>query len=422
MSKRVTFKVASAASKDAVPVLANFPGGIPANVYATEDPLTFGFYKNIDALTREEATRRVVAGETDELSYLGANYGDDSLKSSLCKYVIGVQRGETVELYDALSFGIKHKVKRPRVYDVDTELNEADDTRTEAEKYMARRNLLVETFGAKKKKQAVAAAQRNRIDVNELGAGAAAIQTTVQANLANEIPFASIQQEADEERPVPPYNLNATTPHEFYVFNDIITPEEYEALKVPSKLFVKCTPKDLEGWKQTRKYGSYILGQLASLPTNPAEKNKKARSLLYLHYMLKFRDMPLRAMSEEEGFNTDMPDVVKQRLLALFTESITEDGKLVYKMPQRLKDKLVNYVFALVLHIDNFVVHPENIVKDMKLSMLKATDHFRALGCHVSSGKRKIEGEEPAGQAGGKTVTLTMPVSFPRQRMKKGGK
>uniref|UniRef100_A0A674BFS8 DNA-directed RNA polymerase I subunit RPA49-like n=1 Tax=Salmo trutta TaxID=8032 RepID=A0A674BFS8_SALTR len=68
------------------------------NLRNTEQ-LNFSFYKNVDETNPRKKTRRMLVAESQRLSYVGNNFGTESLKcNNLCKYYVGVLNKETMKM------------------------------------------------------------------------------------------------------------------------------------------------------------------------------------------------------------------------------------------------------------------------------------------------------------------------------------
>eukprot|EP01136_Pigoraptor_vietnamica_P025389 Opistho-1_new@79370 len=191
-------------------------------------------------------------------------------------------------------------------------------------------------------------------------------------------------------RPIPPYNAAASTRG----FRAVIPPAEYEALKLPSKALAKASREDVAAWLADGSLPEYVLGKLATLAEQPPQlRNRSARALLQLSYMLRFRAIADRRMGPRSVAESlsDAPEVVQAGLLECFAESAGEQGKMTwvscevacffrnhvlsghrrYRVPLRAKHKLVSYVLVLALMLDGFTLDLTTIAKDLKLSVAK---------------------------------------------------
>jgi hypothetical protein len=73
-----------------------------------------------------------------------------------------------------------------------------------------------------------------------------------------------IQAVADQARPVPPYNIEATTPQEAYQFDDrmllhiyalivaVVSPLEAAAMRDAVKPLLRCSEDDIASWRASR--------------------------------------------------------------------------------------------------------------------------------------------------------------------------
>lgn len=124
---------------------------------------------------------------------------------------------------------------------------------------------------------------------------------------------------------------------------------------------------------------------LERLETSVLQKNvKRVQSLLYLTYLMKFRELrDFRHETIEKTIGLSIPAIVEERLLSLFTERQEgrRPGSFMQKMNNGLKSKLNAYICAMCLHIDSFAVNCSTLAKDLKMPVSKVQDLFKQLGC-----------------------------------------
>jgi DNA-directed RNA polymerase I subunit RPA49 len=82
-------------------------------------------------------------------------------------------------------------------------------------------------------------------------------------------------------------------------------------------------------------------------------------------------------------------------------------------------DKLILYVCAIALHIDNFEVDINDLQEDLRLNPSDMQRYFMELGCRVSAltaAQRDVLRIGSKEAASHKMARLKLPLEFPKQR------
>jgi DNA-directed RNA polymerase I subunit RPA49 len=113
----------------------------------------------------------------------------------------------------------------------------------------------------------------------------------------------------------------------------------------------------------------------------PALRNKdsqKIKLLFYLAYLMRFYTLTFKDLQHTSAallstrFLAGASQQIAESLLSQFTEYTTGPlGQVQYRCPDALKDKLLAYICALLLHLDDFMVQINPLQKDLKLSIVK---------------------------------------------------
>jgi hypothetical protein len=112
--------------------------------------------------------------------------------------------------------------------------------------------------------------------------------------------------------------------------------------------------------------------------------------------------------------SSEVPDAVAKRLFDLYTVSSSSGGsgsKGSRSMPRRLKDKLAAHMMILALHIDDFSTSLHAFQKDLKFSVQRLMDFYRALGCFVRNQISTMNGKKVVI----KKAELTLPLNIANQ-------
>jgi hypothetical protein len=107
-----------------------------------------------------------------------------------------------------------------------------------------------------------------------------------------------------------------------------------------------------------------------------------------------------------------IPSQILDSLVRTFTESSQESsGDAIQQhisMPDKLKDKLLGYIFATALLLNDFKVQTTQLASDLSIKPEKAALVCKELGCRIDV--RKVDGSEV------KTASLVVPLTFPVRR------
>lgn len=364
--------------------------------------------------------RRVVVANTDQMTYFGMSHSSDSTltPSRICKYYIGIHDPSSSNL-------TLHKAELLTLTPYIPENCQLEPTEVTPTKVDRRQSLkaLVSSFGSEKQKRAVTAAERNRVD-----------PASLDAVLATAVTHARGEAEKAAEEPsvpegsllVPRHNPDAQTPQDVYNLGDIITDEELRALKREAKVFTEVSSEELLSWKTNQMYPKFVLCRIPLLPSHEPNRTLKASILLYICYLFEMYHLKNKEVQKHGVVLTctSPPPVVMERLVASFAENTSPHAdKPSYVISQRMKDKVLSHLFALLLMLDNFSVDCAELQKDFELTSSKLVDHFRALGCSITkksaSRSKKSELATPSETEGSCKAELKIPLNFPVPRKRK---
>lgn len=349
-----------------------------------------GFKRKLNAKPRH----RLLGYATSKMKFVAKNFGETGSESrNLVKYAIGVydRKEKTVRLVDASMLGLEAQV---------IALENEQLPQSNRQFTMAARNLLGETFGTKKVKQAIRAMERDKVDASVLNP----IAGLIEDQLIEKAEEMSVEEniETSSDRAIPPFDMNAQHVEHIYRFNDIITKEELEELNV--KHWIKIKPEEVEELRQQKRTPLYILDHLQQIATTPKKDRLLLKKLLYLSYLLRFRLARDSHLNDENQlgslFGTQVPRSIIERFYDLFCEKVDDPitGVFKYTIPPKNKDLITSYILVLCLHIeDNFILEPSLIAADLKLTKTKVFEYLKGLGCVVelsSKRKKKLEQKE----------------------------
>jgi DNA-directed RNA polymerase I subunit RPA49 len=113
----------------------------------------------------------------------------------------------------------------------------------------------------------------------------------------------------------------------------------------------------------------------------PALRNKdtqKLKLLLYVSYLVRFYKLHFKDLQNLSAsllstkYMAGAPQQITESILSRFTEyTTTPQGQVQYRCPDSLKDKVLAYICALLLHLDEFMVEVNPIHQDLKIPLMK---------------------------------------------------
>jgi len=153
------------------PVLVSFHQGISEEA---NNSIKMSVYQKGDGKKR----KRILRGETDEMSYQGCDFGDESMKNNCSAYAIGVVDETT---------GALTVVPADHIFVMKPEVSNKvanEGVHKSKESHFARKQELAEAFGSSKKQRAIVAAQSNIISVDNI-AGADSVENAMSSAAAS---------------------------------------------------------------------------------------------------------------------------------------------------------------------------------------------------------------------------------------------
>ncbi|XP_062486017.1 DNA-directed RNA polymerase I subunit RPA49 [Pezoporus occidentalis] len=375
--------------------------------------MRFTVYRNRDTAHPRKKHRRILVSETERLSYVGNNFGSGAMKcNSLCRYFIGVLDKDSgqMEVYNAEIFNMQPLLSDNLV---------PDDTKDYQNKsYREKMDLCIEAFGTSKQKRALNSRRMNAV-------GSDILNTAVTKAAANIIDAkgvtALIQDVAQDDVQnistfLPPCNEDANKPENVYKFEDILSPAEYEALRIPAAAFVNITPEEITKKTQERSHCCFVLEELKFLPANEKSRDHKARCLWFLDTLIKFSY--LKVIKTKYPMGPECPQIISRKLMKHFTSLTYNNSSVQNLISASMKAKITAYVIALALHINNFQIDLTVLQNDLKLQESRMMDIAKAMRLKVSKAKGLPEFENDQNHKLG-TLSLPLPMQKASGNQKK---
>ncbi|XP_029859455.1 DNA-directed RNA polymerase I subunit RPA49 isoform X1 [Aquila chrysaetos chrysaetos] len=353
--------------------------------------------------------------ETERLSYVGNNFSSGVMKcNSLCRYFVGVLDKDSgqMEVYNAEIFNMQPLLSDNLI---------PDDTKDYQNKsYREKMDLCIEAFGTSKQKRALNSRRMNAVGNDILNTAV----TKAATNIINAKGVTALTQDvAQDDVPnisifLPPCNEDADKPEDVYKFEDILSPAEYEALQVPAAVFVNITPEEITKKMEDKSHCSFVLEELKFLPADEKRRDHKARCLWFLDTLIKFSQ--LKVIKKKHPMGPECPHIISRKLMKNFTSLTYNNGSVQNLISASMKAKIIAYVIALALHINNFQTDLTVLQNDMKLQESRMMDIARAMRLKVSKAKGLLGLENDQNHKLG-TLSLPLPVqkSSGNQRKRK---
>lgn len=365
---------------------------------------TFELYKN-----KKNGDEFVLHGENDRLEYEGST-DEHFVESS--QYVVGVYdpSKKSVDLYKAplLSTKVISKSRKNLI---------GPDIKQNNVRASVMRTALGEAFGTKKAKKAIADMERNRIDSDKLVDSAIDIVDSVKTASKDLPTREQLQETVSADRPTPLADLDATDVEQIYPLYNIIPKNEWTYIRVGSIMKEQDQEKRLEYFPHTKF--EYISKKLPTL--TQASQMQKLQLLYYLSLLVGVYDN--RRVNNKikllERINSP-PDSLLDGILDRFTISrSTQFGKSKDKSyfidPQR-EDKLLCYILAIILHLDNFIVEVSPLAQQLNLKPSRLVTLFKTLGATVKGAtvaQAEAFGIPKSSASTYKIATLKVPFKLP---------
>ncbi|AMD19575.1 HCL576Wp [Eremothecium sinecaudum] len=388
-------------------VVASFFNGFKA-----PSETSFELYKN-----KTSRDSFILHGENDRLEYHGETEEDNASYD----YVLGVYEPskKSVELYKApvVSASVISKSKKKLAGPV---------IKQGSSRPSAMRNALGEAFGTKKAKKAIADMERNYIDSDKLVGSAIDIVDSVKTASKDLPSKEQLQQTATEDRPTPLANVDATDVEQIYPIHNIIPKKEWSFIRVGPILNETDTQKKLQMLPFSKS--NYITKKLATL--TQVSQMQKLQLLYYLSLLFGVYDN--RRCNDKvkllEKLNAP-PDTLLHGILDRFT--VARPGQFgrskerSFIIDPQNEDKLLCYIVAIVMHLENFIVEVSPIAQELGLKPSKMVNIFKTLGAIVKGAtvaQAQAFGIPKSAASTYKIATLKVPFKLPEiNKRSRGG-
>ncbi|KAM9398457.1 DNA-directed RNA polymerase I subunit RPA49 isoform 1-T1 [Salvelinus alpinus] len=350
-------------------VIVQFSNG---NLRNTEQ-LDFSFYKNVDETNPRKKNRRMLVAESQRLSYVGSNFGTESLKcNNLCKYYVGVLNKETMrmEVHSAQLFNLQPVIPGESSTENDTSQN-TDLT------YREKVDSLIEAFGTNKQKRALSSRRLNQVGSEALqSAVAKAAHSIIDQKGLKALQQEVVQSQSGVSHYLPPCYHDADTPQHVYLFDDILSPVEYDALDAAGSKMAALTPEELQNI--TDGGCQSVVRHLESLPREGVARERQARCAFYLLMMLKLARQ--RHINRKFGQEEGCPRIIHTKLMRTFTVETFNNGRVQNVVSTSMRVKMAAYCLALLLHMGDMTSDLTLLHRDLGVTEKRIVEVAKSMG------------------------------------------
>ncbi|KAG2208533.1 hypothetical protein INT47_010229 [Mucor saturninus] len=379
------------------PYLATFPGTKPTS------EMIFTAYKSGEANpSAKKAEQRTISGETDKVIFNASNFGPNAVRNNQCKYIVGVysKKNNTLDITNAPIMKMARSVKALDADHVGSS--------TAARGNIARTALGL-AFGTAKAKQQLKSDERNLVQGSDLMEEMDTLHSEISRATVNIPKKEEMKESMESDLPVPKHNIEAESPDDVYDIASIVTDDELNSL--PCKELLKET--SLEGVKSHLAYhdSKFVNDRLMAIIGSSGKKDRnRVRKLMYINllmgYYLRVRPGDLRNRRKVEAALKTPSSLILDGLSERYTESD-------HRTPI-MADKILLYMFTLILSISGYSVLIDDLGKDLLIKPVKLAALFKSLGCKVD--KASAEECREVGNKQAKKATLVIPLKFPEVR------
>ncbi|XP_052418162.1 DNA-directed RNA polymerase I subunit RPA49 isoform X2 [Carassius gibelio] len=376
------------------------------------EQLDFQLLKHADGVNPRKKNRRIVVAESDRLPYVGNNFGSGSLQcNNLCRYFVGVFDKRTMQMK-------VHNAQLFNMLPVIPGESEVNENTKQADTYREKVDALIEAFGTTKQKRALSSRRLNQVGNDTLQQAVALAarniidQKGVEA-LHNEV--VETEAQTDTAHFLPPCNTEADRAEDVYPFDQLLSPNEFEALKDAGAKMAALTAEDLQKMRAENS-PQIVLRHLESLPKEEAARDRQSRCVWYLSFLIKASQQ--RRLSFKFGSEDGCPRIIINKVLKDFTVESFHNGSLRNTVSSSMRMKLAAHCLALLLHMSDQTANLTLLHRDMGISDVKMLEVAKAMGltlCRQSAHSR----EEAGTHDEYRMVSLVLPLVHYERRMER---
>eukprot|EP00127_Corallochytrium_limacisporum_P000446 Clim_evm2s13 gene=Clim_evmTU2s13 len=318
-----------------------------------------------------------------------------------------------------------------------------DKDQAEAERQIAARVALVDEFGAKKKRQQYEARARARVDVDGVAQGSLReMHSTVRefakdhqvkleqtlnstiggdslddtgALLTQSASLASVMGGNPLYPHLPPHDAETEDMGEAYKLSNMLPTAALEALRPLTRDFTSTDEKYINKLMENGELPTFI-GQIMKEGRVGEHKNQRALGIAYLYYLMQL--YILKGPSKLANLAQTLGNVPQS-----FADHLTETFTILdssRQPPQRivtdaLRNRLLCYIFVVSMMVNDYVVEPTPLVKDLQISLQRVRTIAKAVSARISYriDPRAVSTKRDGTPKRQLVFKLSVPLTFP---------
>lgn len=276
------------------------------------------------------------------------------------------------------------------------------------------KNILGQAFGTKKAKKAIASFTENAIAPDQasrkdtkLDAGAKAMLANIGEMTAGMASAAELAAVAEEAKPRPKHNQDATEIQDVYTVDVLIGDEVMPHIPVRSWI------DDLKAKNEIITTSRFVSRRLQKVGPNI----EKLRILRYMQLLL---DMFNKSTVKRDVRLIPKRDKLKE-IMGGLPESVVENARRKFSdqgaMSKFKADLLITHLCAMACLVDNYEVDLWDLKEDLKMETRDLEKYFREIGAKIAAlgvAEAKRIGMDKVAAAQHKVAKLKLPLSFPQ--------
>jgi hypothetical protein len=389
----------------------NVLGKVFVSTLSKRPNFSFKLFKN----SSERKNKQIkIEGESNKICLTSSNYGQSNTVSNFSNhFLIVIKQNEdgtkdkSVSILRPEILGKNIKVKSLNNDGISNASNSVATAASANLDYKTSQTLLGETFGTKKRKQAINSLEKNQINVDKiLSSSSKYISKSIdlKASRSNTPPSTPSSLLIDNGI-LPPYSPTAT---EF----DLVFPEI-----IPSE--IRSQLKSLENLENLLISNDFQKQFFDEIYNNCRGNDEKLLRLQFLCFLMKFSLFNEGQINNCDYLISNLPGSTAlfcESLVTFFTEKIYDAaGKFRFKFNNIKKDRLLSYIALLNISLDpNHKCNVNPLSKILKLPITKMLQCFKACGCKLIPSPGSSKTYQDGKIMPVKIVSFTAPIVLPK--------
>lgn len=348
---------------------AIFPSGTP-EVIADKTNFLFQYYSS------EDEKKGVIFGESNQVHFIGKNYGGASISKSRNNYAVAlVKPGKPAKVVAANGLFNMKQVNNSDIGGIDNE------TITESD-FNSMRTELTERFGSRKRRRELRSIEANKFNINAnestllavqkaMGSAEAEAEKTLGENEEDGVAFS-------RRAMLPSYDDTTDEVEEIYKFKDIIPKSMSSSLDFNALVAPQETPEELQSI-----YPKFVLLRRVRLSSlDDDEAKHQGRVLMLLTFLLRLFRLPRRYLSDLAN-SILCPPQIADYIRTKFLHPTSQELSREYKA------KVVCHAVVLALMgSTGFTLEQEALqalATDLKMMVSDLLPYLREVGCSTAT-------------------------------------